>query len=62
MQVRAISPGFHGHYRNTGDVFDVPNGAKATWFVPVKQTGGQAPQANTQAGGTSAASSGQSLV
>jgi len=36
MQVRATKPGFYGQYRNEGDVFDVADGDKATWFEPTK--------------------------
>lgn len=36
MKVRAIKSGYHGGtLRRAGDVFDVPDGAKASWFVGV---------------------------
>lgn len=35
MQVRALQAGFFGGRRRPGDVFEVPEGAKATWFAPV---------------------------
>lgn len=38
MQVRALSIGFFGGRRRPGDVFDVPEGTKATWFAPVGET------------------------
>jgi hypothetical protein len=39
MQVRALSVGFFGGARRrAGDVFDVPEGTKATWFAPVGET------------------------
>lgn len=34
--VTAIKPGFLGAYREVGDVFEVPAGLKATWFVDAK--------------------------
>ncbi len=58
MQVRAIAAGFYGHYREIGDVFEVPSGTKATWFAPAKQVAAEAPKTETPAGGNS----GQSLV
>lgn len=36
MKVKALENGFFGQYRATGDVFEVPDGSKATWFEPVK--------------------------
>lgn len=36
MKVIATKNGFYGYYRNEGDVFDVPEGEKATWFEPVE--------------------------
>lgn len=42
MRVRAIQTGFHGCLRVPGtdsEEFDVPDGEKATWFVPVEQPG-----------------------
>lgn len=37
MQVIAIKQGYHGKLRQPDDKFDVPEGSKATWFVPVEQ-------------------------
>ena len=40
MQVIAIKPGFYGQLRTPGTdsaEFDVPDGSKASWFVPAKQ-------------------------
>lgn len=34
MEVRATKAGFYGSYRNEGDVFEVADGEKASWFVP----------------------------
>lgn len=34
MQVKALSAGYYGSYRETGDVFEVPDGETATWFEP----------------------------
>jgi hypothetical protein len=58
MQVRALQAGFFGGARRrVGDVFDVPEGAKATWFAPVGETkapgkapAGNQPQALSQRG------------
>lgn len=36
MRVKATSPGFYGHYRIADDEFEVPDGSKASWFVPVE--------------------------
>ena len=35
MKVKAISPGYLGKLRETGDEFEVPEGVKGSWFVPV---------------------------
>lgn len=35
MKVTAIKQGYHGRLRAVGDVFDVPDGSRASWFVPV---------------------------
>lgn len=35
MKVRATKIGFYIGRRRAGDVFDVPEGAKASWFEPV---------------------------
>ncbi len=35
MQVTAIKPGYLGRLREVGEVFDVPEGAHATWFAPL---------------------------
>lgn len=37
MKVIAISRGFYGALREAGDTFEVPEGAKATWFAPVEK-------------------------
>ncbi len=36
MKVRAIENGFFGRYIEAGQVFDVPNGVKGSWFEPFK--------------------------
>ena len=36
MKVRATQSGFFGHYIEAGQVFDVPNGVKGSWFEPFK--------------------------
>lgn len=35
MKVRAIKPGFHGKLREVDEEFDVADGRKASWYVPV---------------------------
>lgn len=51
MKVEAIKTGYFGKLREPGDVFEVPNGAKASWFTPVKGSkpagGQQAPKEQT---------------
>lgn len=34
MKVIATKAGFFGKVRTTGEVFDVPNGTKGSWFAP----------------------------
>lgn len=36
MKVRAIKMGFYEALRSVGDVFDVPDGETASWFVAVE--------------------------
>lgn len=36
MKVRATKNGFYGRYLSEGDVFEVPDGSKASWFEPLK--------------------------
>lgn len=36
MQVIATKPGYHGKLRQVGDKFEVTEGSKASWFVPVE--------------------------
>lgn len=37
MKVRALKQGYYGgSRRREGEVFDVKDGAKASWFVPVE--------------------------
>jgi len=35
MRVVALQTGFYGSLRLADDIFEVPDDAKATWFVPV---------------------------
>lgn len=35
MKVTALKPGYFGKLRSPGDVFEVPDGARASWFAPV---------------------------
>ncbi|AAR97681.1 hypothetical protein ACLRAE_12340 [Bordetella bronchiseptica] len=34
MEVIALKQGYFGKLREPGDKFDVPDGAKASWFAP----------------------------
>lgn len=34
MKVIATKQGYHGRLREPGDVFDVPEGSRASWFAP----------------------------
>lgn len=36
MKVLAIENGFFGRYIEAGQVFEVPNGVKGSWFEPFK--------------------------
>lgn len=46
MKVKAIAEGFFaGHRRRKGALFEVPEGTKASWFVPVAPV---APLADTK--------------
>lgn len=52
MQVIATARGYHGSLREPGDTFEVPDGAKATWFAPVEKAASAKPtrpQAKTKA-------------
>lgn len=37
MKVTATARGYFGSYREVGETFDVPDGAKASWFKPKAQ-------------------------
>lgn len=39
MQVQAIARGYFGKLVEVGEVFDVPDDAKASWFVAVADGG-----------------------
>lgn len=39
MKVIAIKQGYFGKLRAPDEVFDVPEGAKASWFTPVDKKG-----------------------
>lgn len=49
MQVIATKQGYHGKLRATGDKFEVPDGSKATWFVPVEAVKEAKPKAKADA-------------
>ena len=36
MRVVATAQGYLGCFREVGDEFEVPDGAKASWFTPVE--------------------------
>ena len=36
MKVIALRPGYMGKLREAGEVFDAPDGAKGSWFVPAE--------------------------
>ena len=44
MKVTATARGYYGKLREPGDVFDVPTGSKATWFVPHKASRAAKPE------------------
>lgn len=46
MKVIATARGYYGHLREPGDVFDVEDGSKATWFKP--PTKKEAEKANSE--------------
>jgi hypothetical protein len=49
MKVVAIKVGFYGGARKrVGDEFDVPQGMKATWFVPAAEAPAPEPEAKQQ--------------
>lgn len=51
MKVKAIDVGFYGGFRRrVGATFDVPDGTKGAWFVPVDEGDSDAEQANPDAG------------
>ena len=55
MKVRAIKQGFYGDdLKEPGDVFEVKDGSKSKWFVPVSN--GSAPEANDTGNGRGAGS------
>jgi len=37
MEVIATRRGYHGNLREPGEKFDVPEGAKASWFEPTSK-------------------------
>ena len=43
MEVIATKSGYHGKLRAEGDKFTVPDGSKASWFVPVEKATHAAP-------------------
>lgn len=43
MKVQALKPGYFGKLRAAGDEFEVPDGAKGSWFAPVAAHGPSKP-------------------
>lgn len=41
MKVIATKPGYFGKLRQPGDDFEVPDGAKGSWFEPVEKPEGK---------------------
>jgi len=54
MKVIALKTGYVGRLIQAGDVFEVPDGATASWFVPVQQVSAQADEAVQQQTDTAA--------
>lgn len=50
MKVVATAKGFVGKLREIGEEFDVPEGLKASWFVPVLQPEAPKPAGKDKAG------------
>jgi hypothetical protein len=46
MKVIAKQLGYFGKLREPGDEFEVPEGSKASWFVPVEKVESKKPKAN----------------
>lgn len=51
MKVKAIKPGFYGSRRRVGDVFDVKDGARGSWFEPVEAAEAAKPKPKAKAKG-----------
>lgn len=49
MRVRAIREGYLGCFRKPGEEFDVPDGAKGTWFEEAKDGEAQASSSTAEA-------------
>lgn len=49
MKVIATKHGFFGKLRQPGEEFDVPDGAKGSWFEPVAKKASRKPAAETPA-------------
>lgn len=49
MKVIATARGFFGRLREVDEEFEVPNGEKASWFTPVKNSKPRAKQADNKA-------------
>lgn len=47
MKVKAVKQGYFGKLREAGDVFEVPDGSKASWFEAVEPA--EKPQARKAA-------------
>jgi hypothetical protein len=64
MKVVALKPGYLGKLRQPGDEFDVPEGSKASWFVPVVDGGPEVepPEVEPQARAPKGAARGRRAV
>lgn len=51
MKVKAIKPGFYGSRRRVGDVFDVKDGARGSWFEPAEAAEAAKPKPKAKAKG-----------
>lgn len=49
MKVKATKQGYLGKIREAGDVFEVPDGLKASWFKPVEKAEAEAAKSETAA-------------
>jgi hypothetical protein len=53
MKVVALKSGFFGKLRQAGDVFEVPDGTRGSWFRPDPASSPPPPKAEPRLGGRS---------